>query len=194
MLLHPFQDKIHTFPGTRILQDTLGIVGVQFYDLYEPDRVWTIQSLYAPVIKRALGGIRARVMDQKGFVSFVNQRDLEVILGLARPGTYCAWTQEDYPEPGDPLWFGLCVDGDDLADDLHERELFLRAYAANATLAAGQELLRRVHREQGSDEEELLTLRWDADPETGVSPDGRLETLDRRWVRIERRKLLWQRT
>lgn len=192
MLINPCTEQMTTFPGTRLMQDTLGIIGIAMNDLHEPGRVWTIQSVYAPIPKRMLGGVRVRLLDQKGFITFVNQRDLEVLLGLVQPGAYCHWTGENYLGPDDRDWCGLCVDTEDLLDDLYERELFLRAQT-DGSLGHGQEVYRRVHREKGCDEEELLTLLWDADPETGQGPDARLETLDRRWVRIERGKLLWQR-
>ncbi len=193
MLIHPYVDRLTVYPGTRILQDTLGVVGWVLQDPLELERMWTIHMLFAPIPKRALGGIRAKLVDQKQFVTFINQRDLEVLLGVGKVGGWCPWTGASYVGPGDKDWFGLCVDDVDLADDLHERELLLRAQQPTGTLVSGQELVRRVHHDQGRDEEELLTLLWDRDPDTMIVPDGRLETLDRRWVRIEKRKVLWQR-
>jgi hypothetical protein len=183
--------------GTRIIEHTLGVVGAEITDPFQPGRIWVIQNLYSPIPGRALGGLRAKLLDNKGFVTFCNQRDLEVLLGLGSPGRYCEWLGTDYAAPGDRNWCGFGVDEEDLIDDLYERELSFRAESPGACLPAGLELVRRVH--DGSDFEELCVLVTDADPYTGLSPDLRLETTSRRWQSVERtdprlRDRLWQMT
>lgn len=192
MIINPFKYRPQTIPGTRILEDTFGVVGFQYVDPTQPERIWTLQYLLAPIPGRALGGIRARFIDSKGFVSFCNQRDLEVMIGMAAPGDWCPWLDDRYPGPGDPAWYGLCVDSEDLLDDLHDRELRLREQYPEA-LPSNLEIYRRVH-DDGTDREELHTLLWDADRISGMSPDPRLETLEHRWVLVERVKLQWERT
>ena len=189
MLINPFKTSMVTVPGTRILEESFGLAGFQYTDPREPQRAWTLQYLLAPIPGRALGGVRARFTDSKDFVSFCNQRDLEVLTGIAKPGDHCFWLEEKYPGPEDNEWYGLCLDSEDLLDDLHDRELRLREQHPGI-LPSDLEIVRRVH-DDGSDSEELHKLLWDADLETGQGPDPRLETIERRWVRVERTKISW---
>ena len=191
MVINPYsptaRDRIAPIPGTRIIEQTLGLIGLVFYEPADVDREWTVQALYTPVRGRALGGIRAKVEDQKGFVSFCNQRDLEVLLDIAKPGAYCPWLNQEYAEPGSPEWFGLCVDDQDLVDDLYDRELEARAmYQPGEVLPTGLEFERRIHNGARNDYIETMVLRWDFDPDSGISPDTRLETVERRWASVER--------
>jgi hypothetical protein len=188
VLVNPYHQRMTTFDGTRLLLETLGIVGLGVRDVTDSQRFWTVQSLYAPISQRTLGGIRAKLSDRNDFVTFVNQRDLEVLLGIGKPGEPCLWTGRRYVGPEDDEWVGFCADEEDLLDDLQEREMLLRSKYPGV-LPYGLELVRRVHREKGNDIEELWTSLWDADPETGMGPDVRLSTLRHRWVRIEQRRL-----
>lgn len=201
MLLNPYssanRDLLATIPGTNIIEETLGIAGLVLCEPSNMDRDWTVMSLYAPVPGRALGGIRAKLVDQKGFVTFCNQRDLEVLLEIAQPGGYCVWLDNEYPAPGERDWIGLCVDHEDLLDDLFDREMEARAQLPNGTpLSPGLELERRVHNGIDNDFEETLTLLWDFDPESGMGPDPRRETIEQRWRACGRtlpgeRRRLW---
>ena len=192
-ILNPFSDDLTTIPGTRILENSWGMSGLEVNDPEESGRRWTIHWLLAPIRGRALGGVRALMGDQKGFVTFCNQRDLEVMLGIGRPGSHCYWLREDYPEPGARNWFGPCCDEEDLRDDLHSRECQLREqYVGHPCLPPGLELIRRVHVDLNNDVEEMLTLLGDADMDTGVYPDPRLETISRRWVRVEKQPVIWR--
>lgn len=196
MLLHPFLDRgvLYPVPGTRLLTSDFGLIGSTTKDPENPSRVWTIDSLYTPINGRRIGGIRAKLTDQKGFVTFLNQRDLEVLFNFASVGSYCVWWGKNYVGYGDQDWFGLCADDDDLLDDLYDREMLIRAEAPQGSiLPAGIEIERRVHHEEGIDTRELWTLLYDMDPETGVVPDCRLETIERRWSRIERERVRWER-
>lgn len=191
MLINPFQHTLPVYEGTSIISESLGIVGVEVTDPSLPDRTWIVQTLFAPNKKRALGGIRIKAVDQKGFSGFINQRDFEVLIDLAKPGEMCIWTEQEYPEPGSHQWFGFCADEADLEDDLHEREMQLRN-EIEGVLPHGLELTRRIHMSQGIDFEELLTLFYDCDPETGYGPDPRLQTITSRWASIERNRLKWR--
>jgi len=194
LLLDPYLDKHLTAPyaGTRLLQETFNLVGAEILDPANTDRRWTLKAFYAPVRRRALGGIRARLTDQKGFTAFCNQRDLEVLVGLAEPGTYCPWARQNYAEPGGSDWYGLLMDDDDLEDDLHDREMLLRSQSLSGILLGGLEIRRKLHLDTQYDVEELSTLLWDCDPHTGIAPDLRLETVEGRWKRIERTRIQWQ--
>jgi hypothetical protein len=191
MLVNPTrpegQRKLSCVPGTRVLEDTFGIVGMQIKDPFNLLRAWTIECLYAPVRGRAIGGLRARLQDNLGFSTFCNQRDLEVLIGEATPGSWCQWLDQEYVGINDNGWIGFAIDGDDLSDDLYDRELLLRAQAyAGSILPTGIELRRRIHDGPRVDYEELLHFTWDADPDTGFGPDNKFVTLDNRWRSIER--------
>ena len=194
MLVNLYQGnhQMEVIPGTRMLHAGLGIIGHELCDPMMPDRHWTINGLYAPVHERVLGGVRAKVQDQKGFVSFCNQRDLEVLLELAKPGDWCIWAGAVYVAPKSTRWCGFCMDQTDLLDDLYERELGLRAEYPD-TLPDGLDIARRVHTDTGEDFEELWVLLRDADPENGYGPDYRRETLEYRWARASRSRLQWKR-
>lgn len=190
MLLNPFTTKLPTLPGTRMLADSLGLSGYVLQDPKDGWRVWTIQWLFSPIKGRSLGGIRARLLDQYGFTTFCNQKDLEVMLGCGVPGKRCPWTAGTYSEPGDCDWFGFCMDTEDLLDDLHERELRLRN-GSSEVLPRSMELSRLVHLDHNEDAQELFILLQDADRRTGMAPDARLETIEGRWARVEKLPVKW---
>lgn len=194
MLLNPFKDRLSVIPGTRFLEDALGLSGAFVMDPHEPNRYWNIQWLLAPLPGRHLGGIRAKLIDTKGFVTFCNQRDLEVMLRHAKPGDWCQWTGKKYVGPHDTDWYGLCCDDEDLNDDLFERECQIREqHVGYQWLPTGISLTRRLHLELGSDVEEVQTLLWDMNPDTKQYPDPHLPTVHRRWARVERTRLMWER-
>jgi hypothetical protein len=192
MLVNPTPHSLKLIEGTRFLEDPIGLPGVAIRDPLEPDRPWYVQWVLAPVPGRLLGGVRAKLTDSKGFITFVNQRDLEVLLGMAKPGQYCKWLGQDYVGPTDPDWYGLCCDDEDLRDDLFERECIARRDYPGV-LPQGLELTRRLHIDFRQDVEQLDTLLWDWDPDSYLTPDPRLETVHRRWTRVERTPLIWER-
>ena len=182
MLTNPFTNPIPLVEGTRMLAQFIGVEGRALQDPKEPWRWWTIQRFFGPIPGRRLSGIRAKLEDTRGFVTFCNQRDLEVLLGLGIPGQRCPWLKEDYLEPSDPDWYGMCADSEDLQDDLQERELFIRNSQPNPAtcLQPWIQLTRLVHLDEGNDVSELYTL---------IQDDGyNLTTINRRWTRIERQK------
>lgn len=195
MLINPYEqpERVAALAGTRLLQDDLGLTGVRTCDPKEPLREWMVQSVYAPVPGRALGGIRVKMVDTKGFVTFSNQRDLEVLLGIARPGSWCRWAGHEYVGPDHREWFGLCADEDDLLDDLQERELYMRGEVPGGILMPPIEFTRRVHLDARNDWEEIFFLKGDYDPNTGMYPDPRFETIEFRWIRSQREKINWYR-
>lgn len=197
MLINPYKQTLEVIPGSRMLVEGLGLIGANFPDEKYEGRVWTVTNLFAPLKGRALGGIRAKLQDQKGFVTFCNQRDLELLLGLAKPGNFCPWTEKEYPEMDSREFYGMCADPEDLEDDLFERELQLRSLMAASPeypdiIPWGYEFVRRVHLNRGTDVEELDMMLYDCDPETGLGPDRRFSTLTSRWTRAERNKIRWE--
>lgn len=176
-----------------MLPEDFGLTGRRLRDPKDSFREWEVHMLYAPIPGRALGGIRAKLVDAKGFITFCNQRDLEVLLGLAQPRAWCRWAGEDYVGPDHKDWFGLCADEDDLIDDLQERELVMRGQFPGGILPPDIEFTRRVHLEPRMDFEDYYILLRDFDPETGFFPDMRLETIENRWVRSQRERVRWDR-
>lgn len=193
MIVNPFQQRelLTTYAGTRLLQMDFGLIGTVVTDPFEAYREWRVHALYAPTGARAIDGIRVKLVDQKNFITFISQMDFEVLLGSGTPGKRCRWSGKIYSAPGDHDFYGMFVDDDDLMDDLYDRELILRGANITGELQMHTEILRRVHYERGVDFEELFLLLWDADPETGISPDIRFETVEKRWSRVERVRAPW---
>jgi hypothetical protein len=190
MLINPYRERLGVMDGTPFVSDRalLGSIGA-VVPSQDPRRLWTIQSFLLPSQHRALGGLRVKVQDQKGFVSFINQRDLEVLLGHGQPGEPCYWLGRNYVEPGDKDWVGFLADEEDLLDDLYERELIIRS--DYPLVPEGTNITRRVHIDRGNDFEETWMLLFDGDRETGLYPDPRYETVENRWVRVERVRVSW---
>lgn len=190
MLINPFKHTIQVLPGSRILTETFGLLGVAIEDPVQTGRRWVILNLYGPIHGRKLGGIRAKLQDDQGFITFCNQRDLEMLIGLASPGNFCIWTSSPYPEWKSPEFFGLCADDDDLCDDLYDRELAIRAQYPGV-IPFGYEIERRIHTDTKRDHEELYTMLYDCDHQTGLGPDPRFKTLSKRWARVQRENVTW---
>lgn len=192
MIVNPYtpegQELLAPINGTHIVEDSLGIVGTRLREPSNLQREWTIRALYTPVRGRALGGFRTKLQDQKGFITFCNQRDLEILLGEASPGDYCVWLDTEYEEPGSTGWVGFCVDELDLLDDLFDRELEARAQLPRPDMALqpGLSFERRVHDGGFNDFIETMVLKFDLDPATGIGPDPRIATIEHRWASVER--------
>lgn len=196
MLINPYTSLLETIPGTRMLVEGLGLIGASFPDDRAHGRVWTVTGLYAPIRSRALGGIRAKLQDQKEFITFCNQRDLELLIGIAKPGNFCPWTDSEYPEIGSRDFYGMCADSEDLKDDLYEREMLLRGLMAETAgpqiIPYGYQFSRRVHLNEHDDVDELNMMLYDCEQTTGIGPDTRFNTVADRWIRVERNKLRWE--
>ena len=194
MLIRP--SEIQAIPGTHVLGTDLGLVGTTFEDPKRTGRSWTIEAVFTPFSWRALGGVRAKLRDNKEVISFVNQRDLELLLELASPGDWIPWMDGIYPgvNDEDDGWYGICADDEDLIDDLHYHELMLRQqFAEYGFIPEHQQYMRRVQREEGSLYEENLLFLWDKDVETGYGPDGRRETIQQRWSSVDQTRIEWNR-
>jgi hypothetical protein len=183
-------------PGTRLIELVPGdpATAPMFDAIGEKveylNRVWEIVGFYLPS-GRALGGVRAWLIDNFGITSFCNQRDLEVLMEIAQPGQWCHWLGSPYLPQDDFNWVGITAEPDDLQDDLLRLEWGAREEYGGTPLPEGMEITRHLHI-NGLDYEELLTLMWDADLETGMSPDPRLETVNKRWARVQLEKIQWR--
>lgn len=186
----PIGSKLETLPGTRVLSSTLGLVDRRMPDPTDRGRVWTVVNVLYPADGNH---VRLRLCDEGGFITFIRQKEFEVLTGRCKPGSICPWDGEEYPEIGDSVggWRGIEVTELDLEDDLFLRELDLRQQAGWGVLPPLQ--LQRFMKTSDSKNEVLLELlRWDADPDTGIGPDYRLETLGRRWCRVQREEIEWR--
>lgn len=187
MILNPYTQDGRRFLATQgdsnLLIETFGIKDARFLDTVTQGRIWTVCGVYAPIRGRRIGGIRAKLFDQKGFIAFCNQRDLEVLLDIVSPGAYCEWLDEEYVEPSAQEWIGPCADSDDLIDDLYDRELEARASQTQPgeMLPEGLYFPRSVHGGRNDDYVEDMILLWDFDRETMMGPDLRFETIVNRW-------------
>lgn len=204
MIVNPYTQEgrslIRPLGDTNLLEHTFGLVGKCITDLHNRYREWTVHALYAPVSGRSVGGIRAKLVDQKGFITFCNQRDLEVLLDLASPGAWCQWLGSDYAEPFTNEWIGLCADENDLIDDLYDREVEARALYCprNEPLPDSLNFNRRVHNGLHDDFEEEVLFLGDTYYETSAQIDSSFETVINRWRSVERtpqidRAKLWLR-
>lgn len=178
-----------------MMDGELGVEGIQIVDPLDVRRSWQIQpGAYMPIPGRAVGGIRVKLRDQKNFITFCNQRDLEVMLGIAKPGDLCPWLDDGYVGPTDNDWLGMCCDEEDLRDDLFEREWIWRSQQPLGILTTDCEIHRRVHLGHLHDVEDLFQMLGDKEPETDNTPDTRFRTLEYRWMRAERVRVRWEKS
>lgn len=167
-------------PGTRMILLTPGdpATAPMFDALGEKvehaGRQWEVLGFYAPT-GRALGGVRAWLVDNFGITSFCNQRDLEVLMEIYHPGQWCEWLGAYYVAPDDMKWVGVTADPEDLKDDLLRLEWELRATNPTGDLPDGIEIVRHIHIDERDYEERLQFL---------------LE--QNLWMRIELEKMKWR--
>lgn len=184
--------NLEVIPGTRILVENFGLIGSKFPDLEEGNRRWTVINVLNTVVTKPNRGVRCRVIDQVGITSFIEHADLDLLVGRAKPGEFCPWTGEHYPEIGDEHagWRGLYMEEPDLEDDLHIRELELRQELGWGILPELQ-LTRYLHLGENRDVERLEMLLMDFDPETGMGPDPGISTICRRWTNVQQEAVEW---
>lgn len=182
MLFNPSRDRLSTFGKTRLVTTDLGLIG---HKLRCPrvNRIFTITQLFAPVQRTSIGGLRARVVDVKGFSSFINQRDLEVLLGVGSPDLECAWLGKNYVDSSSSDWGGFALSPPyESEDDMLIREM--EWIDAGNAFAYGASLQRRVHQEEGKDvEEEWLFLST----KQLIAP----EDVGKRWTRSDSQRVRW---
>lgn len=202
MLLNPFRDPPDRYriEHSRMLGDGFvlnSLAGVVLPDRKNPSRAWTLCCFYMPLTDRkGLQGVRAKLVDQKGFTTFCNQRDLELMLGYVKPGMWCTWTDSPYPEFDSPDFYGFCMDFEDGIDDLHGWEMLKRQeYWARGYQVIPEtfDVTRRLHLDTNVDVEQLDQFLYDYNPDTGMSPDYDVLRLSQRWRRVERNSVIWAR-
>jgi hypothetical protein len=202
MLLNPFKDPPDRFciEHSRVLGEGFlpnQFAGTVLKDLQDPTRLWTLACFYMPLRSRALQGVRAKFIDQKGFITFCNQRDLELLLGFAKPGMWCPWTNSPYPELDGPDFYGFFMDYEDCVDDLHGWEMAKRQEYWQRGFQAIPEtfsITRHLHLEARVDVEQVDLFLHDYDPVTGLSPDFDVQHISHRWRRVERNSVSWNHT
>lgn len=216
MIIHPYRQKdlmevdvaSHRLLGFRSAAIS-NPLGSSFYDREKAGRVWTVIDLYAPLYSRQCPGIRALVSDQKNFLSFIEQRDLEVLLGIGTPGEPCPWLYgTNYPGPDDADWFGLNIDDDEIEELLFANETMYRQdplYAPNGLLNSMAlawhdgpfvpDVTFRLHGD-GRDWESIYTFNKDSVRDDGTNqgsflPNHSLSNIFERWSRIQKEKIEW---
>lgn len=189
MLIHPSRTNLTTFPGTRVIASDFGLGRFSYAEKKNPNRVWFFYAALLPLASKPIKGIRIELRDQKGFTTFINQRDLEVLLELGVPGTRCEWCGGTYREVDGEGWIGLFGDFDDWTDVLQREELNIRAQQQGGLLLPGQEIVLNLY-DGARDYCDLMTVLTDTDKD-GLSPDTKITTIHKRWSRIERTPVNW---
>ena len=142
MIINPFREKPDRFGNTRLVTADLGLAGKKVRDP-RTSRVFVLSHIFGPVNSLAIQGIRVRGQDKNGIVSFINQRDLEVLLGLGVPGRTCRWFGRDYVDPSEPEWIGFAMEPEDSQDDLLIQEMQL--VETKGPPKQGDQLIRDLH-------------------------------------------------
>lgn len=134
---------------SRRLGGLLEIQDREFPDPRNPDRIWVVTGAFWKIQVSQIPGLRIEIRDQKDFISLINQRDAEVLLGLARPGEVSSWLGERYIAPLMPGWVGPGVDAEGFKDLLYDMECAERHSAlrrtGSASLRSGMVATLRVH-------------------------------------------------
>lgn len=191
MIINPYAEKLERLGTSRRLVQDFDLMGCTLYSSSDNGgaRAWFITGFYAPTHKP---GIRAKVMDEKGFISFITQPELEVMLNVpgARAGKKVPYANFEYPSIDE---CEFAVDDNDLQDDLYDREMQIRALYPGILIPQGFNMMRR-YTNQAVDKEEHLQMGWDGDLSTGMYPDTRLSTVGDRWRRVQIERTYWQET
>lgn len=192
MIINPCMDERATnvIVGSRMLADPLGLIGVTVMDPPYPRHTWMVTAVFAPIEGRRLGGIRVRVRDTRRDVAgFINQRDLEVMLGLADPGHGCLWMgrSEYYADPSTPAWMGVCMDVSDMQDDMHLREWTIRndlhRTEGSDIMPVGLETRRRLWLGAGDVRDQVIYVYQDRLDEYG-EPNRDWDRVEERWRHV----------
>lgn len=82
-----------------------------------------------------ISGFRWMCVDQYGFISYIEQRDFEFILGIGKAREYVPWSPRNkYVDYDDPDFCGLQMDDDDIDEVIFMHEETLRAQSPNGAL------------------------------------------------------------
>lgn len=191
MIVNPYKgtDATAVIPPTRLLVNQQDMIGVEFVDPKNPNWIWTVIALLAPIPGRTLPGVRLWVQDHRvGIYSCYGQRDAEVALGYYNEGDIVPWMSgtHRYVSPGDPNFYGACMDVEDLRDDLLLRERMVRSELFRQTgsyrIPPGSTLKRKIHMDYQQVIEETLICY--ADPlTTQGTPGTDLDGVTTRWRR-----------
>lgn len=185
----PAVDVFKTLGASRRVDSMMEVLDREFPCPSNARRIWRVTGVYAPTPQYRIGGIRLRIEDQKKVASFINQRDAEVLLGLAKPGTFCQWHGGTYAKPGDPTWVGPTVTADDLADIVLDLETWAR-YSSHTrgqglSIQSGRQFAVLLY-DGDTDQKQTWRFIGDATP-----LDFSLEGLAHRWQKDRSEKQAW---
>ena len=168
-------------------------IGKSVRDPDNKSRLWTVRDAFAPEEDVAAGnslGVRFRCIDARGFVTFINQRDLEVLLGYGKPGERIPWSDNRYYVSvfSEAHWVGFQVQKWDSLNDLHLRETAIRIDRGygNAPIPMGATITRLIHMRDGQDLEVKFTCVGNADRHSGYGPDTQFGSVEYRWNCVEK--------
>lgn len=114
------------------LHDT---INVKFEYPENTGRIWETRCIFNPIPQRMIAGYRWMCVDQFGFISYVEQRDFEMLLGIGKPGDKIPWNPRyKYVEYSDPEFCGLQLDDDDIDEIIYMYEEGLRQQSSNGLL------------------------------------------------------------
>lgn len=183
MIVNPNNGGLDVFQGSRILKKDFNLIGHKIYD--RDDDPWVIQGVYCPLTTRKPSGIRVKAKLFNAAVdifSFVDQFYLEPLIDSAgcAEGRMCDWAGRRYIAKNDAAFHAFVTDEDDLADDLFDRELMIRA--AHRRIPDGTSVCRYAQLEPGEIVEETWHLIHDGPDSPSV------EGIEERWKRSERKR------
>lgn len=191
---------MHLLNDSRIIlaqnEPVCAYVGASFKDPLDSLTRWTVTHMLTPISGRRLGGrpvlfYRARLVDQRGVGAYINQRDLELLVGAAKTGSHCELTGGYYPGINDidDGWVGICTDSLDEVDELYIREMSLRAMPQYGGWLYPNILCTwqvRVVSEEHAPRTRYWLSGYDYMPETWqtanpIGPDTRFSSVEKRW-------------
>jgi len=157
-----------------MLPDTFGLIGYQVKDPVVKNRHWSVSGFFYPTNRY---GLRVRLVDNRGFSTFINQRDFEHLIGMYDSGDECPWLDEPYVNVDSRQYVGFTMDQIDLQDDLYVREIEDIGF----DIALYTEIERRIHFDGGDYLERLFLFEHSTE----------YERIMRRWISVETVKVKW---
>jgi len=179
--------------SSNLLSIPLDYFNLPFADPTSRGRQWIVRNAFAVDPSYVEMGLRLRVFDTRDeLCSFINQRDLEVLLGLARPDHQIPWApSQRFYAPGAHGFVGLYLDEVELEDDLFLRECVLRCITFRCQptpIPKGTAITRALYDSQMQEYQEVLHCVGDCNPVSGWGPDPERASVKTRWKTVSTTK------